>query len=56
MIVLSVVTILGGVSMRSLKAYGLAVTAAVIACIPCISATACCGIGEGIGIWAFVVR
>lgn len=55
MIILSIVTILGGVYMRSLKAYGLCVAAAVIACIPCISAMACCGVGEGIGIWALIV-
>jgi hypothetical protein len=55
MVVLSFVTILGGVYMRSLKGYGLAIAGAIIACVPCISAMACCGVGEGIGIWALVV-
>ena len=41
--------------MLSLRAYGLAVAASVITAIPCISCSACCGLGEGIGIWALVV-
>jgi len=51
----SVLPILGGVRMLSLKSYGLGVCAAISAAIPCISVTACCGLGEGIGIWALVV-
>jgi hypothetical protein len=51
----SVLPIAGGLRMLSLKSYGLAVTGAVAAMIPCLSAMACCGIGEGIGVWALVV-
>jgi hypothetical protein len=51
----SALPIVGGIRMMSLKSYGLAVTAAVTAAIPCVSGTACCGLGEGIGIWALVV-
>ncbi len=38
-----------------MKSYALALCGAISAAIPCISATACCGLGEGIGIWALVV-
>jgi hypothetical protein len=48
-------TIVGGIKMRSLQSRGLALTGAIVAMIPCISATGCCGVGEGIGIWALVV-
>lgn len=45
----------GGVQMLRLRSYGLAITAAVLSCIPCFTLLACCGVGEGIGIYAFVV-
>ena len=51
----AVLPIAGGVRMLSLKSYGLALTGAITASIPCISAMACCGLGEGAGIWAMVV-
>jgi hypothetical protein len=50
-----VLTIVGGARMLVLKSYVLAVFASVVAAIPCISCSACCGLGEGIGIWALVV-
>jgi hypothetical protein len=49
------VTILGGIRMLSLKSYGLAVFASVLAAIPCISVMGCCGLGEGIGVWSLIV-
>src|SRR5262249_61811974 len=51
----ALLTVLGGVRMLALKSYGLAVTAAVITAVPCISPSACCLLGEGIGIWALAV-
>jgi hypothetical protein len=49
------ITIFGGMRMLKLTSYGLAVFASVLAAIPCISPMGCCGIGEGAGIWSFVV-
>ena len=51
----SLLTILGAVRMMALKSYGLAVFVSVLAAVPCISCMACCGPGEGVGIWALVV-
>jgi hypothetical protein len=51
----ALVAILGGVRMLQLKSYGLAVFASVLAALPILSCMGCCGIGEGIGIWAIVV-
>jgi hypothetical protein len=51
----TVLTLLGGIGMYRLRWYGLAVTGAIIAAIPCISCLGCCGVGEGIGIWSLVV-
>ncbi|HZV06823.1 MAG TPA: hypothetical protein VE999_17200, partial [Gemmataceae bacterium] len=53
--VASVLPILGGIRMLSLKSYALSVCGAVSAMVPCLSCMACCGVGEGIGIWALVV-
>jgi hypothetical protein len=52
-LVLSLVALLGSIRMMSLKSYGLAMTAAVITTIPCV--TPCCLLGQGAGIWALVV-
>jgi len=43
----------GGLNMRKLENYGLAMTASVVSMIPCVSP--CCLIGLPIGIWALVV-
>jgi hypothetical protein len=51
----SILPIAGGVRMLSLKSYALGICGAICAAIPCISVTACCGLGVGIGIWAIVV-
>jgi hypothetical protein len=50
-----VLAIVAGVRMLALKSYGLAVFSSVVLAIPCVSCSACCGLGEGIGIWALVV-
>jgi hypothetical protein len=54
-LVVSPLIILGGVQTRNLRSYGLAVTASVLSMIPCLTCTGCCGLGQGIGIWALVV-
>jgi hypothetical protein len=51
----AIITLIAGVKMRSLSSYGLCVFGSILACIPCLSVSACCGLGEGIGIWALVV-
>jgi hypothetical protein len=52
-LVIGVVIILGGLKMKQLQSYGLAMTSAILAMIPCLSP--CCLIGLPIGIWAIVV-
>ena len=49
------ITIFGGIRMVGLKSYGLAVTAAVTAAVPCVSTMGCCCIGEAVGIWCLIV-
>src|SRR5262249_20350947 len=51
----ALVTIFGGIFMRSLRAYGLCVVAAILAALPCTSAGGCCLLGEIVGIWALIV-
>jgi hypothetical protein len=55
LVLIGLLIILGGVRMRRLQSYGLALTGAILAAIPCLSIGACCGLGEIIGIWSFVV-
>ena len=43
----------GALKMKSLQSYGLAMAAAIIAMVPCISP--CCCIGLPVGIWALLV-
>jgi hypothetical protein len=49
----SVLILMGGIKMKNLQNHGLAMTASIIAMIPCISP--CCIIGLPIGIWAVIV-
>jgi hypothetical protein len=49
----AVILILGGLKMMKLESFGLAVAAAVVAMIPCLSP--CCCIGLPFGIWGLVV-
>ncbi len=53
--VVAPIIILGGLRMRLQQSYALAVSASVLSCIPCLTCTGCCGLGQGIGIWALVV-
>ncbi|MGH7172428.1 MAG: hypothetical protein ACRELG_19290, partial [Gemmataceae bacterium] len=55
MVLLTVLTLIGGVRMRSLRSYGLSVAGAISAAIPCITCGGTCCFGEIIGIWALVV-
>jgi hypothetical protein len=45
----------GGMTMRSLNHYGLALTGAALAAVPCLSPVGCCGLGQIVGTWALVV-
>jgi hypothetical protein len=52
----SIFPILGGIRMRSLRSYGLAVTGAVVAMIPLVSCSFClCFGGAIVGVWSLVV-
>jgi hypothetical protein len=53
--VLAILPILGGVMMRRLRGYPLAMTGAVLVAVPCLSPLGCCLMGEVIGIWCLVV-
>lgn len=52
-LVTSVVTIFGGIQMRNLRLYGLAIAASIVAMLPI--AGPCCCIGLPVGIWSLVV-
>ena len=52
-ILVSGLILFGAIKMKKLENYGLAMTASIVAMIPCISP--CCLIGLPIGIWAVVV-
>jgi hypothetical protein len=54
-LVITVLTIVGGIRMLALKNYALAVCGAISAAIPCLSCGGCCCFGEAIGIWALIV-
>jgi hypothetical protein len=51
-IVLNLLTVIGGLKMRSLSGYGLAMTGAIVGIIP---AGGCCCLTLPIGIWALIV-
>ena len=52
-LLVSVFILVGGLKMRKLENYGLAMATSILAMIPCISP--CCLIGLPVGIWAVVV-
>jgi hypothetical protein len=49
------VSVLGGVCMRKLRGYRLALVGAAVAVVPGLSWMACVGLGEIVGLWAVVV-
>ncbi len=54
-LVLSGLMLFGGLKMKSLQAYPMALTAAVVALIPCVGINGCCCIAIPVGVWALVV-
>jgi hypothetical protein len=52
-LIASVIMIIAGIRMKKLQSWGLAVTASILAMLPCLGP--CCCIGLPIGIWALVV-
>jgi hypothetical protein len=54
-LIMGLLTLFGGLRMMALKSYGLAITGAIIAAIPCVSPTGCCLLGEAAGIWSLIV-
>ncbi len=52
-IIIGVIVLVGAMKMRKLESYGFAMTASVLAMIPCVSP--CCILGLPFGIWAIVV-
>jgi hypothetical protein len=54
-LVAALLTLLGSVRMLMLKTYGLAVFSSVLMVVPCVSPSACCLLGMGIGIWSLVI-
>ena len=53
-VLLNILVIVGAVKMKNLESWGLALTAAILAVIPCIS-SCCCILEIPFGIWALVV-
>lgn len=53
LLILSGFMFFGALKMKNLESYGLAMAAAIIACIPCCGS--CCCIGIPVGIWSLVV-
>jgi len=51
-VAVAAVVILGAIKMKNLESYGLSMTAAILALIPCTSP--CCVLGLPFGIWALV--
>ena len=54
-LVISGLMLFGALKMKELRAYPLALTAAIIALIPCLGVNGCCCIGMPVGAWALYV-
>lgn len=52
-LIVGAIIVFGALKMKNLQSYGLALTSAIVAMIPCLSS--CCLVGLPIGIWALVV-
>ncbi|RKH37553.1 hypothetical protein D7X12_29180 [Corallococcus sicarius] len=52
-LLLNAAVVFGAWKMKNLQTYGLAMTAAILSCIPCCGP--CCGLGIIPGVWALVV-
>jgi len=55
MIAVGGLIVFGGIQMLKQRTYGLAMAASILTMLPCITCLGCCGVGEGIGIWALIV-
>jgi len=55
MMVVAILTMLGGFRMKYMRSYALSIVGAISAAIPCLSCGGCCGFGEIVGIWALIV-
>jgi hypothetical protein len=51
----ALLVIVGGIRMLQLRSYGLAVLSALLMAIPCVSGSACCGIGEIVALWSLYI-
>jgi hypothetical protein len=51
----ALLSLLGGWRMYKLRSFGLSVVGALAAAVPCLSGSACCGVGEAVGLWALIV-
>jgi hypothetical protein len=54
-LICGVLVVLGGISFLRLRSFGMSVTGAILAAVPCVTHLGCCGLGQAIGIWALVV-
>jgi hypothetical protein len=55
LLLVGIIPIVGGVRMRGLHGYGLAIAGSILAIFPCISGGCCLIIGPVAGIWSLVV-
>ena len=51
-LLVAAIILVGGIKMKRLESYGLAMTGSIVAMLPC---SLCCLVGLPIGIWALVV-
>jgi hypothetical protein len=51
----ALLTLFGGIRMRSLRSYALSIAGAISAAIPCLTCSGTCCFGEFIGLWALIV-
>lgn len=54
-LVIGVLMLLGGLKMKELRSYGLALTGSIVALIPCLGINGCCCIAIPVGVWSLVV-
>ncbi|MBN1854898.1 MAG: hypothetical protein JW829_19345 [Pirellulales bacterium] len=55
MAIVGAIIIFGGIRMLKMSNYALSITASILSMLPCVTALGCCGIGQAVGIWSFVV-
>jgi hypothetical protein len=55
LLVPALVVIVGGIRMLQLRSFGICVLASLLAAVPVLSPTCCCGVGAIVGLWSIVV-